>query len=66
MDFPEGAKVLNISIDLGVHRRDPAPRPPVRAWLRVLDEPVLRLTSVDLGATTDITALADVFVIAMY
>ena len=22
MDFPEGAKVLNISIDLGVHGRD--------------------------------------------
>jgi hypothetical protein len=61
MDFPEGAKVLNVSVDLGIHGRDAAPRPPVSAWLRVLDEPVLRLTSVDLGATTDITALADVF-----
>jgi len=27
MDFPEGARVLNISIDLGVHGRDAAPRP---------------------------------------
>jgi hypothetical protein len=61
MDFPEGAKVLNVSIDLGVHGRDASPRPPLSAWLRVLDEPVLRLTSVDLGATTDITAMADVF-----
>ena len=61
MDFPEGAKVLNVSVDLGVHGRDTAPRPPVSAWLRVLEEPVLRLTSVDLGATADITALADVF-----
>lgn len=61
MDFPEGAKVLNVSVDLGIHGRDAAPRPPVSAWLRVLDEPVLRLTSVDLGATADITALADVF-----
>ncbi len=61
MDFPEGAKVLNVSVDLGVHGRDAAPRPPVSAWLRVLDEPVLRLTSVDLGATADITALSDVF-----
>ena len=61
MDFPEGAKVLNVSVDLGVHGRDAAPRPPVSAWLRVLDEPVLRLTSVDLGATADLTALADVF-----
>ena len=61
MDFPEGAKVLNVSVDLGIHGRDAAPRPPVSAWLRVLDEPVLRLTSVDLGATADLTALSDVF-----
>ncbi len=61
MDFPEGAKVLNISIDLGVHGRDTGPRPPVEASLRVIDEPLLRLTSVDLGATADITHLADVF-----
>ena len=25
MDFPEGARVLNISIDLGVHGRDAGP-----------------------------------------
>jgi hypothetical protein len=61
MDFPEGAKVINISVDLGVHGRDAAPRPPVSAWLRVIDEPVLRLTSVDLGATADLSALGDVF-----
>ncbi|MSU31390.1 MAG: UTP--glucose-1-phosphate uridylyltransferase [Pedosphaera sp.] len=61
MDYPEGAKVLNISVDLGVHGRDPAPRPPVSAWLRVLEEPVLRLTSVDLRITADITLLGDVF-----
>src|SRR5882724_2039615 len=34
MDFPEGAKVLNISIDLGIHGRDASTRPPVEAWLR--------------------------------
>ena len=61
MDFPEGARVLNISIDLGVRERDPAPRPPVEAYFRVIDEPVLRLTSVDLGASADIRDLAAVF-----
>jgi UDP-N-acetylglucosamine pyrophosphorylase len=61
MDFPEGAKVLNVSIDLGVHGRDAAPKPPVEAYLRVIDEPLLRLTSVDLGATVDITNLNEVF-----
>jgi hypothetical protein len=61
MDFPEGARVLNVSIDLGVHGRDSATQPPVEAFLRVIDEPVLRLTSVDLGATADVSSLAEVF-----
>jgi UDP-N-acetylglucosamine pyrophosphorylase len=61
MDFPEGAKVLNISINLGVKGRDAAPKPPVEAYLRVIEEPVLRLTSVDLGATVDISNLNEVF-----
>ena len=53
--------MLNVSIDLGVHGRDHAPQPPVEACLRVIDEPVLRLTSVDLGATADISSLSEVF-----
>jgi len=61
MDFPEGARVLNVSIDLGVRGRDPAPRPPVEAYFRVIDEPVLRLASVDLGAMAEITDLREVF-----
>ena len=61
MDFPQGAKVLNISIDLGVHGRDKAPRPPVEAYLRVIDKPVLRLTSIDLGATAEISDINEVF-----
>ena len=62
MDFPEGARVLNISIDLSVRGIDSsAPRPPIEAYLRVIDEPVLRLTSVDLEATADIRSFAEVF-----
>ena len=53
--------MLNVSIDLGVHGRDAAPRPPVEAYLRVIEEPMLRLVSVDLGASADITNLAEVF-----
>ena len=51
MDFPEGARVLNISIDLAVRSAampDGVPKPPVEAYFRVIDEPVLRLASVDL------------------
>lgn len=63
MDFPEGARVLNVSIDLSV-RRDgstQSPKPPVEVYLRVIDQPVLRLTSVDLESSADITTLAEVF-----
>jgi hypothetical protein len=61
MDYPEGARVLNVSIDLAVHGRDPYPRPPVEAYFRVIDEPLIRLGSVDLGQTAEITALGEVF-----
>ena len=64
MDYPEGARVLNVSIDLAVREARGGrgrPRPPVEAFLRVIDEPVLRLVSVDLGATADVTSLAEVF-----
>jgi len=61
MDFPEGARVLNVSIDLAVRGRDAAPKPPVEAYLRVIDEPVLRVVSVDLATRADITSLPEVF-----
>ncbi|MBI1338040.1 MAG: UTP--glucose-1-phosphate uridylyltransferase [Phycisphaera sp.] len=61
MDYPQGAKVVNVSIDLGLHGRDKAPRPPVNAFLRVIDEPVIRLVSVDLKACSDVKTLAEVF-----
>jgi galactokinase/mevalonate kinase-like predicted kinase len=61
MDFPEGAKVINVSIDLAIHGSNKEPKPPVSAYLRVIDRPVLRLTSIDLKATAEIDALADVF-----
>ncbi len=63
MDFPEGARVLNISVDLSVRggQRSGPPEPPVEAYFRVIDEPVLRLTSIDLSTTADITTFAEVF-----
>jgi len=61
MDFPEGARVINVSVDLGVRGRDTLPRPPVEAYLRVIDEPVLRLASIDLATAADIVDLSEVF-----
>lgn len=64
MDFPEGARVVNASINLAVRGTDgraKGPRPPVEAWFRAIDEPVIRLTSVDLKATADVRSIAEVF-----
>lgn len=61
MDHPDAARVLNISIDLGVRGRDPGPRPPIATRLRVLDRPVLELVSSDLGAEAEIRSLDEVF-----
>src|SRR5690606_5936747 len=61
MDSPEGARVLNVAIDLGLHGRDATPRPPVEAYFRVVDEPVIRLASVDLQANACLTTLDEVF-----
>ena len=62
MDYPEGARVLNISVDLAVlGSGSSTPAPPVEAFLRVIDEPVLRLTSVDLNATADLSSFSEVF-----
>ena len=60
MDFPEGARVINISVDLSV-AEDESPRPPVEVFLRLIDRPVLRLASTDLEAATEIADLQTVF-----
>ena len=61
MDYPEGARVLNISVDLGVHGRDATPSPPIESRLRVISEPILRLTSIDLKACKDVESLEELF-----
>ncbi|MBM3754287.1 MAG: UTP--glucose-1-phosphate uridylyltransferase [Acidobacteria bacterium] len=61
MDYPEGARVINISVDLAVRGSGASPRPPVESFFRIIDEPVIRLVSVDLGASADIASLDELF-----
>ena len=62
MDLPELARVLNVSIDLAVLGSDGSkPKPPVEAYLRVIDRPVIRLVSIDLDAATEISELQEMF-----
>lgn len=64
MDYPEGARVLNVSIDLGVRGRDDRPKPPIESFFRVIDRPVLRLVSLDLESEAEISDLDELFAFA--
>lgn len=61
MDFPEGARVINASIDLAIRGRHADPQPPIDSALRIIDEPVLRLVSIDLDASVEIKQLSEVY-----
>ena len=61
MDYPAGARVINASINLGVTGRDDQPQPPIECYLRVIDRPVLRLISLDLKASAEVTSIEEVF-----
>ena len=43
MDYPEGARVINVSVDLGVYGRDESIEPPISAYVRVIEEPLITL-----------------------
>ena len=61
MDYPEGAQVLNISVDLCITGNSEKPVPPIETYLRVIDEPVIRLVSTDLESSADIKYIPEIF-----
>jgi len=63
MDFPEGARVLNISVNLEIFEdgRTHTPGPPINTFFRVIDQSTIRLTSIDLNSSTDIECLDVIF-----
>ena len=61
MDYPEGARVINVSVDLGIYGRDAEIKPPIESYLRIISEPIIRITSLDLNDSKDITELSDLF-----
>jgi len=61
MDYPQGAKVINASVNLAVQGRHRQPEPPLDCTLRVIDRPVLRLVSIDLNALVEIQQVGQVF-----
>ncbi len=61
MDRPEFARVINISIDLALRGFSEGPKPPVQAFFRIIDEPVIRLVSIDLETQASITSFNEIF-----
>jgi hypothetical protein len=62
MDQPDQARVLNVSIDLALCGSSTGkPKPPVEAFLRIIDRPVFRLVSIDLDASAEIHDLQEMF-----
>ncbi len=60
MDYPEGARVINLSVDIA-RQGTGAPRPPIECYSRVIDRAAIRLVSLDLGIVRNITTTTDLF-----
>ncbi|MFQ5900120.1 MAG: UTP--glucose-1-phosphate uridylyltransferase [Thermodesulfobacteriota bacterium] len=61
MDFPEGARVVNISVNLKVHGTDSPIIPPCECYCCFIEEPVIRLTSIDLRRSKEIATTEELF-----
>lgn len=61
MDFPEGARVVNISVDLRVHGSNSPALPPCECYCRYIEKPVILLSSIDLRTSKDISTLKELF-----
>jgi len=60
MDFPAGARVINMSVDLAIHDRA-IPESPIEVFCRMIDKPVIRIVSIDLSASKDVADLKELF-----
>jgi hypothetical protein len=61
MDFPEGARVVNLSVNLKIHGSEVPVSPPCECYCRFIEEPVIHLVSVDLRSSKKITSVQELF-----
>ena len=61
MDFPEGARVVNISVNLRVKGQRGPILPPCECYCQFIKESVIELVSVDLKASKKISTLEELF-----
>ncbi|MBI5408717.1 MAG: UTP--glucose-1-phosphate uridylyltransferase, partial [Nitrospirae bacterium] len=61
MDFPEGARVVNLSVNLRIHGSDEPILPPCECYTRFIEEPVVHLVSIDLKTSKKVSTLRELF-----
>ncbi len=61
MDFPEGARVVNLSVNLKIHGTDNPILPPCECYTQIIEEPVIHLKSIDLKTSKKIYTLQELF-----
>lgn len=61
MDFPEGARVVNMSVDLTIHESGRQVMPPCECYCRYIEEPVIHLVSIDLQSSKKIDSVSELF-----
>ncbi len=61
MDFPEGAKVVNLSVNLNIRGSGGSPQPPCECYCRYIEDPVVYLVSIDLKASKRVSGLYELF-----
>ena len=61
MDFPEGARVINMSVNLKVHGSRGPVLPPCECYCRYTDDSAIFLSSIDLNASKKISGIEELF-----
>jgi len=61
MDFPQGARVVNLSVDLKIHGSKEPILPPCECYCRFIEEPVIHLISIDLNSSKKVSSLQELF-----
>jgi galactokinase/mevalonate kinase-like predicted kinase len=61
MDFPEGARIVNMSVNLRIHDSNGTVLPPCECYCRYIEEPVIHLNSIDLKTSKKVSTLDELF-----
>ncbi len=61
MDFPEGARVVNLSVNLRIQGSDEPILPPCECYCRFSEDPVIHLISIDLKVSKKVSTIQELY-----